>query len=141
VRKAVEWLRAVQRDDGGWGESCNSYDDPMLKGHGESTPSQTAWALIGLMAVGEIDSPAVQRGVEYLSRTQNAEGEWDEEIYTGTGFPRVFYLRYHGYSKYFPVWALGIYNRLRKGAPTCQHELIARGPIDLGPLQALRRKP
>jgi len=140
VRKAVEWLRAVQNEDGGWGESCNSYDDPMLKGHGESTASQTAWALIGLLAVGEIDSPAVQRGVEYLSRTQNADGEWDEEIYTGTGFPRVFYLRYHGYSKYFPVWALGIYNRLRKGAPTCQHELIARGPIDLGPLQALRQK-
>jgi squalene-hopene/tetraprenyl-beta-curcumene cyclase len=67
-------------------------------------------------------------------RTQNARGEWDEKIYTGTGFPRVFYLRYHGYSKYFPVWALATYQRLRRGLPTRQHEVVARRPIDLGPL-------
>lgn len=139
VRKAVEWLCSVQNPDGGWGESCNSYDDPMLRGHGASTASQTAWALIGLMAVGEVDSPSVARGVEYLLRTQNAAGEWDEDIYTGTGFPRVFYLRYHGYSKYFPVWALGIHSRLRRGLPTRQQEVIARGPIELGPLEVLRR--
>jgi squalene-hopene/tetraprenyl-beta-curcumene cyclase len=137
VRKAVEWLRAVQNDDGGWGESCNSYDDPMLKGHGVSTASQTAWALIGLMAVGEVESSQVRRGIEYLTRTQNGCGEWDEALYTGTGFPRVFYLRYHGYSKYFPVWALATYNRLRRGLPTRQHEIVAGGPIDLGPLPAL----
>ena len=137
VRKAVEWLRTVQNEDGGWGESCNSYDDPLLKGHGKSTASQTAWALIGLLAVGEVDSGAVQRGVDYLVRTQNAAGEWDEALYTGTGFPRVFYLRYHGYSKYFPLWALATYARLRRGLPTRQHEIVARGPINLGPLPAL----
>ena len=134
VRKAVEWLRSVQNADGGWGESCNSYDDPMLKGHGESTASQTAWALIGLLAVGEVESANVTRGIEYLTRTQNAQGEWDERLYTGTGFPRVFYLRYHGYAKYFPVWALGTYHRLRRGLPTRQHEIVARGAIDIGPL-------
>ncbi|MGD9600643.1 MAG: squalene--hopene cyclase [Gammaproteobacteria bacterium] len=137
VCKAVEWLRAIQNEDGGWGESCNSYDDPMLKGRGASTASQTAWALIGLMAVGEVESPQVRRGVEYLMRTQNACGEWDETLYTGTGFPRVFYLRYHGYSKYFPVWALATYHRLRRGLPTRQHEVLAQGPIDLGPLPVL----
>ncbi len=137
VRKAVEWMKSVQNDDGGWGESCNSYDDPMLKGHGESTASQTAWALIGLLAVGEVDSPSVQRGIEFLTETQNAAGEWDERLYTGTGFPRVFYLRYHGYAKYFPVWALATYHRLRRGLPTRQHEIVARGPINIGPLPVL----
>ncbi len=137
VRKAVEWLRSIQNADGGWGESCNTYDEPVLKGHGASTASQTAWALLGLMAVGEVDSPVVRRGVEYLMRTQNARGEWDEALYTGTGFPRVFYLRYHGYSKYFPVWALANYQRLKRGLPTRQQEIIAQGPIDLGPLPVM----
>jgi squalene-hopene/tetraprenyl-beta-curcumene cyclase len=137
VRKAVEWLRSVQNSDGGWGESCNSYDDPVLKGHGSSTASQTAWALLGLMAVGEVDSQAVGRGIDYLVKHQNERGEWDEALYTGTGFPRVFYLRYHGYSKYFPLWALATYSRLRRGLPTRQHELVARGPIDIGPLPVL----
>jgi squalene-hopene/tetraprenyl-beta-curcumene cyclase len=137
VRKAVQWLQDAQNEDGGWGESCNSYDDRVLSGHGVSTASQTAWALLGLMAVGEIASPHVQRGVDFLVRTQNAAGEWDEEEYTGTGFPRVFYLRYHGYSRYFPVWALATYARARAGVPTRQVEVIEAGPIDLGPIPVL----
>ncbi len=133
VRKAVQWLQDAQNEDGGWGESCNTYDDRALSG-GVSTASQTAWALLGLMAVGEAASPHVQRGVDYLVRTQNADGEWDEEEYTGTGFPRVFYLRYHGYRRYFPVWALAQYARARQGLPTRQDELITEGPIELGPM-------
>ena len=138
VRKAVAWLKEIQHEDGGWGESCNSYDDDILRGKGESTASQTAWALLALMAVGEVESSQVTRGIDYLQRTQNADGEWDEELYTGTGFPRVFYLRYHGYSKYFPVWALAMYARLRAGLPTRQLEVMNEGPIDLGPIPALK---
>ena len=80
-----------------------------------STASQTAWALIALMAAGEADHPAVARGVNYLARTQGADGLWGEEFYTGTGFPRVFYLRYHGYAKFFPLWALARYRNLQRG--------------------------
>ncbi len=134
IRKAIDWLQRVQNDDGGWGESCNTYDDPMLKGCGESTPSQTAWALLGLLSVGEVNTPQVKAGIDYLLRHQNEKGEWDEEQYTGTGFPRVFYLRYHGYSKFFPLWALGTYARLRRGLPSRKQEVIAQGAIDLGPL-------
>ena len=137
IRKAVEWLKEIQGDDGGWGESCNSYDDPILRGKGESTASQTAWALLGLMAVGEVNCPQVERGIEYLVNTQNDAGEWDEEAYTGTGFPRVFYLRYHGYSRYFPLWALASYARLRRGLPTRQFEIMDQGPIELGPIPVL----
>ena len=137
VRKAVQWLQDHQHEDGGWGESCNSYDERALAGHGVSTASQTAWALLGLMAVGAIGSPHVQRGIDFLVRTQNAAGEWDEEDYTGTGFPRVFYLRYHGYCRYFPVWALATYARARQGLPTRQFEVITKGPIDLGPIPVL----
>jgi len=137
IRKSVEWLKEIQGSDGGWGESCNSYDDPILRGKGESTASQTAWALLGLMAVGEVGCVQVKRGIEYLTRTQNDAGEWDEEAYTGTGFPRVFYLRDHGYSRYFPLWALASYARLRRGLPTRQFEIMNQGPIDLGPLPFL----
>lgn len=137
IRKSVEWLKDIQNQDGGWGESCNSYDDPILRGKGESTASQTAWAILGLMAVGEVDCVHVERGIDYLVRTQNDAGEWDEEAYTGTGFPRVFYLRYHGYSRYFPLWALASYARLRRGLPTRQFEIMNQGPIDLGPLPFL----
>lgn len=137
VQKAIAWLKEIQNEDGGWGESCNSYDDEILRGKGESTASQTAWALLALMAVGEVETAQVQRGIEFLTRTQNAAGEWDEELYTGTGFPRVFYLRYHGYSKYFPVWALAMYGRLRAGIPTRQTEVMREGPIDLGPMPVL----
>ena len=109
----------------------------MLRGKGESTASQTAWALLALMAVGEVECSQVARGIDFLTDTQNADGEWDEEVYTGTGFPRVFYLRYHGYSKYFPVWALAMYARLRAGLPTRQTEIMDKGPIDLGPIPVL----
>ncbi|MFT5417673.1 MAG: squalene-hopene/tetraprenyl-beta-curcumene cyclase [Gammaproteobacteria bacterium] len=137
IRKAIAWLKDIQNVDGGWGESCNSYDDPILRGQGETTASQTAWALLGLMAVGEVDSIEVERGIEYLVRTQNDAGEWDEEAYTGTGFPRVFYLRYHGYSRYFPLWALASYARLRRGLPTRQSEIMEQGWIELGPIPVL----
>lgn len=115
VRRAVDWLVAKQRADGGWGEHGTSYwaDQPAGEGP-ESTPSQTAWAVMGLMAAGEVDSLAVKRGIDYLTRSQAADGTWDEPSYTGTGFPRVFYLRYHGYAKFFPLWALARYRGLRK---------------------------
>ena len=115
VRKAVDWLLAKQRADGGWGEDGDSYEPGKPKGEGAvSTPAQTAWALLGLMAAGEVDNPAVVRGVEHLQNTQNAAGLWDEEYYTAVGFPRVFYLRYHGYKAFFPLWALARYRNLQQ---------------------------
>jgi squalene-hopene/tetraprenyl-beta-curcumene cyclase len=114
IRKAVDWLASIQNEDGGWGEDAVSYrlDYKGFEGC-PSTASQTAWALLGLMAAGEVDHPAVVRGVEYLKSTQTEKGLWDEPRYTATGFPRVFYLRYHGYSKFFPLWALARYRNLR----------------------------
>ena len=114
IRKAVEWLASVQNQDGGWGEDAVSYRLDY-KGYevAPSTSSQTAWALLGLMAAGEVENPVVVRGVEYLKATQTEKGLWDEQRYTATGFPRVFYLRYHGYSKFFPLWALARYRNLR----------------------------
>jgi len=109
VRGAVRWLKDVQNADGGWGESCRSYDDPACAGQGPSTASQTAWAVLGLLAAGEADSPEVRAGVEYLVGTQDPDGGWAEEPFTGTGFPRVFYLKYHMYPVYFPLMALGRY--------------------------------
>jgi squalene-hopene/tetraprenyl-beta-curcumene cyclase len=125
VRKAVEWLISCQNDDGGWGETCASYDDPSLAGSGASTASQTAWALLGLMAAGEADHAAVKAGIRHL--TERFSGGWDERHFTGTGFPRVFYLRYHGYSLFFPVWALGVYARHREGGKTVQEQVRERG--------------
>jgi len=116
MRKAVDWLAAIQNDDGGWGEDGASYKlDYRGYERALSTASQTAWALLGLMAAGEIDHPAVARGVKYLADTQGADGFWNEPRYTATGFPRVFYLRYHGYSKFFPVWAMARYRNLKRG--------------------------
>jgi squalene-hopene/tetraprenyl-beta-curcumene cyclase len=113
-RKAVAWLVKIQNPDGGWGEDGASYKLDYRGYEGApSTASQTAWALLGLMAAGEVDHPAVARGIEYLSRTQGSDGFWDEPRYTATGFPRVFYLRYHGYSKFFPLWALARYRNLK----------------------------
>ncbi len=115
MRKAMEWLTAIQNEDGGWGEDGSSY---KLDYHGyepaPSTASQTAWALLGLMACGVIDSPAVKRGVSYLLEHQGDDGFWNEERFTATGFPRVFYLRYHGYAKFFPLWALARYRNLTR---------------------------
>ena len=115
-RRAVEWLLARQRADGGWGEDGASYWKDQPRGEGkESTASQTAWALLGLMAAGEADHPAVARGVRYLLATQQPHGLWDEPWYTAVGFPRVFYLRYHGYRAFFPLWALARYRNLSSG--------------------------
>ena len=115
VRKSVAWLLAIQNPDGGWGEDERSYDLDY-RGHraSPSTASQTAWALLGLMAAGELRHPAVARGIAYLLQTQNNDGCWEEERYTATGFPRVFYLRYHGYRKFFPLWALARYRNLTR---------------------------
>lgn len=113
IRRAVQWLKSVQRPDGGWGESNDSYLNPQLAGQFKvSTSFQTAWALLGLMAAGEVDSLAVRRGIEYLLHTQTDKGLWQEPWFTASGFPKVFYLKYHGYSKYFPLWALGRYRTL-----------------------------
>jgi squalene-hopene/tetraprenyl-beta-curcumene cyclase len=113
VRKATDWLKQIQNADGGWGEDCDSYrlDYDGYKPF-KSVASQTAWAVMGLMAAGLAHDPAVARGVDWLIRTENEEGFWDEAPYTGGGFPRVFYLRYHGYSKFFPLWALARYRNL-----------------------------
>ncbi len=111
VQQAAEWLRMVQNPDSGWGESCGSYDDPATRGIGPSTPSQTAWAIMGLLAAGDTRSDSVQRGILYLLQTQRPDGSWDEESYTGTGFPRVFYLAYHLYRNYFPLIALSAYSK------------------------------
>ena len=114
IRRAVNWLIAIQNSDGGWGEDGSSYRLDY-RGHepAASTASQTAWALLGLMASGEVNHSAVERGVRYLAQTQVKDGFWDEERFTATGFPRVFYLRYHGYRKFFPLWALARYRNLK----------------------------
>jgi squalene-hopene/tetraprenyl-beta-curcumene cyclase len=114
VLRAVAWLKQHQQECGGWGETPASYDDPLLRGQGTPTASQTAWAILGLCAAGEADSAAVDAGVRYLLETQREDGGWDEELFTGTGFPRVFYLRYHLYCIYFPLMALSRVARLRR---------------------------
>jgi squalene-hopene/tetraprenyl-beta-curcumene cyclase len=122
VRKAVEWLKAVQQPCGGWGETCASYDDPSLKGKGTPTASQTAWALLGLIAAGDARSEAVRRGIEWLKERQTPEGDWPEADYTGTGFPKVFYLKYHYYRVSFPLMALARYRATIAGhAPSRRH--------------------
>lgn len=111
IERGAAWLVQCQNPDGGWGETCRSYDDPSLKGQGKSTASQTAWALIGLMAAGEATGrwahEAIEQGVNYLLDTQQPDGTWDESEFTGTGFPSHFYLKYHMYQQYFPLMALG----------------------------------
>jgi squalene-hopene/tetraprenyl-beta-curcumene cyclase len=110
-QRAGSWLRRHQNDDGGWGELPHSYDEPGRKGIGPSTPSQTAWALLGLFALGDTTSASVRRGLGYLLANQRYDGSWKDDYWTGTGFPRVFYLRYHLYATYFPLWALAVYER------------------------------
>jgi squalene-hopene/tetraprenyl-beta-curcumene cyclase len=116
MRKAVAWLAAIQNSDGGWGEDGSSYKlDYRGYEAARSTASQTAWALLGLMAAANVDHPAVARGIAYLADRQGTDGFWNEPRYTATGFPRVFYLRYHGYPKFFPLWALARYRNLKRG--------------------------
>ncbi|BCI67961.1 MULTISPECIES: squalene--hopene cyclase [Acetobacter] len=113
VVRAVEWLRSVQRPDGGWGEGCESYEDGPRGRYKESLPSQTAWAVLGMMAVGRRDDPAVKRGIAWLSKQQGENGEWEEEPYNAVGFPKVFYLKYHGYKQFFPLLAVSRYRNLQ----------------------------
>jgi squalene-hopene/tetraprenyl-beta-curcumene cyclase len=115
MERAVDWLAAIQNSDGGWGEDGASYElDYRGYEPAASTPSQTAWALLGLMAAGAVDHPTVARGIALLIDQQGRDGLWCEPYYTATGFPRVFYLRYHGYSKYFPLWAMARYRNLKQ---------------------------
>jgi squalene-hopene/tetraprenyl-beta-curcumene cyclase len=122
IQQAAEWIRMVQNSDGGWGETCGTYDDPNQRGIGPSTPSQTAWAVLGLLAAGDTRSDSVAKGVRWLIERQHKDGSWDELVpgrngesyYTGTGFPRVFYLGYHLYKQYFPLLALTTYERAMK---------------------------
>jgi squalene-hopene/tetraprenyl-beta-curcumene cyclase len=122
VRRAVDWVKARQNPDGGWGECCESYRRPELMGQGPSTASQTAWALLGLMAAGEVQGPAVKAGVDYLVKTQNPLGRWDEEHFTGTGFPNHFMIRYHLYRDCFPLMALGAYLEGRQAMEGGRHK-------------------
>jgi squalene-hopene/tetraprenyl-beta-curcumene cyclase len=115
VRRAIAWLVSVQREDGGWGEDEETYRSAPRGRYKESTPSHTSWAVLGLMAAGEVENPAVARGIEYLMASQREDGEWRELPYNAVGFPRVFYLRYHGYKLYFPLLALARYRNLRSG--------------------------
>jgi squalene-hopene/tetraprenyl-beta-curcumene cyclase len=116
-QKTAEWIRAHQNADGGWGELPLSYDDPSTNGQGPSTPSQTAWALVALFATGDRDSESVRRGVAYLLAKQQYDGSWKDDHWTATGFPKVFYLRYHLYATVFPLRALALYERQGASAP------------------------
>ena len=116
VRRGRDWLASCQNEDGGWGERCNTYDDPLLKGKGPSTASQTAWALMGLVRVRRPGfDRACSSGLQYLLDTQNADGSWTEDEITGTGFPKVFYLKYDMYRNNFPLLALATYENARAG--------------------------
>src|ERR1700744_2691500 len=125
IQQAAEWIRMVQNADGGWGETCGSYDDPTTRGIGPSTPSQTAWAVLGLLAAGDTRSDSVAKGIRWLITRQGENGTWDESmgegasrqaVVTGTGFPRVFYLSYHLYPNSFPLLALADYRRAMERA-------------------------
>ncbi len=116
LRKAGEWLESIQHEDGGWGERCDTYEDPVFKGRGPSTASQTAWAVMGLCTFGDPNHPALLRGIEYLTRTQNPDGSWTEDETTGTGFPRVYYLKYDMYRNSWPLLALATWRKLLAAA-------------------------
>ena len=127
IQQAAEWLRMMQNPDGGWGETCGSYDNRNTKGVGPSTASQTAWAVMGLLAANDTRSDSLQRGIAYLLKTQLRDGSWNEAWYTGTGFPRVFYLMYHMYRQYFPLLALTAY---AKASAASQEEQLRIARID-----------
>ena len=136
IQRAVAWLESTQQPSGAWGETCRSYDDPSLKGTGEPTPSQTAWATLGLIAAGQARGTAAQRGIDYLLQAQLPDGSWDEAPYTGTGFPRVFYLRYHYYRVFFPMMAIARYQAAigREHGRTSSPALASRIPAQPLPL-------
>ncbi len=113
VQRVVRWLASHQNADGGWGETCESYSNASLAGCGPSIPSQAAWALLALFAAGQTSGPVVEKGIEYLLATQQPDGSWQDSLWNGTGFPRVFFLKYHLYGAYFPLWALGVYRSSR----------------------------
>jgi squalene-hopene/tetraprenyl-beta-curcumene cyclase len=112
LQRGRAWLESVQHEDGGWGERCNTYDDPVFKGQGPSTASQTAWAVMGLCAFDDPENPALKRGIEFLTRTQNSDGSWTEHETTGTGFPKVFYLKYDIYRNAWPLLALATFKKI-----------------------------
>ena len=114
VRKAINWLKSRQNEDGGWGEDGTTYWRERRTESKASTPSQTSWALLTLMAAGDVSDIAVDKGVRYLMNTPRRGARWEEEHYSAVGFPRVFYLRYHGYAAYFPLWALARYRNLKR---------------------------
>jgi squalene-hopene/tetraprenyl-beta-curcumene cyclase len=115
ILRGRDWLESCQNSDGGWGETCGTYENPSTKGIGPSTASQTAWAIMGICACGDLDRPSVQRGLRYLLRSQKPDGSWDEDEITGTGFPRTFYLKYDMYRQNFPLLALATYVNHRSG--------------------------
>jgi squalene-hopene/tetraprenyl-beta-curcumene cyclase len=117
LMRAADWLESVQQPSGGWGETCRSYDEPELMGTGTPTASQTAWATLGLIAAGRAAGDAVRRGIHFLVATQARDGSWDEAQFTGTGFPRVFYLKYHLYRVYFPLMAISRYRQAIARSP------------------------
>ncbi len=122
IVRAADWLESVQNEDGGFGETIASYEDRSLMGRGPSTPSQTAWAMMGLIAAGRARGTSLRRAVEYLVTSQRADGTWEEELWTGTGFPKVFYLRYYLYSLYFPIMALAMWRDDLRGATLVQQQ-------------------
>jgi squalene-hopene/tetraprenyl-beta-curcumene cyclase len=115
ILRGRDWLESCQNSDGGWGETCETYDDPTCKGRGESTASQTAWAVMGICACGDLDRPSIQRGLRFLLSSQKPDGSWDEPQITGTGFPKVFYLKYDFYRQNFPLLAFATYANYRNG--------------------------
>lgn len=118
ILRGRDWLESCQNEDGGWGETCASYDNPQMKGKGESTASQTSWALMGICACGDLDRLSIQRGLRFLIENQKPDGSWDEPQTTGTGFPKVFYLKYDMYRQNFPLLALATYINYRNGLDT-----------------------
>jgi len=137
IKRGATWLLSHQHACGGWGESADSYEEPELRGQGPVTASQTAWAVLGLLAAGMYDHPAVERGIYYLLDTQRPDGGWDELEFTGTGFPRVFYLRYHYYPIYFPLLALATYERGMRSAKCGMRQAVPRSHLSSVPGSAL----